>query len=145
MLNIQSKGHFSKYAHYGFGVRTYCKLTFTSGEKGEIQMKKRLAKGITAYYGSLEELAKAYNTSTLKRTKDQAKLESQREKFLGKCRVCGEPLSYLGGNVMACQNESCKGFETKTRDEDGNETVVFKPVFKILDEHAETIAYNLFD
>lgn len=110
-------------------------------------MEMRLGKGFTTYYNSLEELAEAWNCKpVVKRTKDLDKLKSQQEKFLGKCKACGQNLSFLHDtNILCCQNEACKGYKIVTKNEDGTENVRYAPVYRVLDEVGAEIGANLFD
>lgn len=79
------------------------------------------------------------------RTKDQNKLQKQREKFGRICPVCKQPMAYISGtNVLACKNENCNGRERTIKTEDG-EKKVYSPVFHTLDENGFKIAQNLFD
>lgn len=106
----------------------------------------RLSKNTTAHYSSFEEVAKAFGCKPLKkRTDDAEKLKNQQEKFVGKCRVCGQNLTYIDGtNVLACTNTSCKGIKRTYKNEDGTENVRYIPVTRIVDEVGMEIAMNLF-
>jgi hypothetical protein len=80
------------------------------GEKGYMKTK--------TYY-SFDEIGQdLFGLKPFKRvTNDKQKLASQQEKFLGTCPFCKQPLHYVfGTNVLACNNEKCKGkkFVTKT-------------------------------
>ena len=109
----------------------------------------RKSKGVTARYTSLEELRKGFGLKPIekRRTKDIEKLEMQREKFLGKCPVCKQTLSYIyGTNYKVCKNEKCKGIEYHGKNEDGTEYSYCVPyISKPLDEYGKNIAMNLFD
>ena len=74
----------------------------------------RLGKGTTEHYSSLTELGAAWGCKpVLKRTKDEAKLNKQRETFCSKhkCKGCGQPMKFLYGSIMVCDNSKCKGIE----------------------------------
>ena len=107
----------------------------------------RLGKGYTAQYSSFEELAKAYGCKPItKRTKDEKKLNKQREVFLSKhkCRACGEYMTYIpSSNVMTCTNEKCKGIKIKKSDSEGNTSVSYVIPFHLLDETGEEVATNI--
>ena len=107
----------------------------------------RKAKGVTEHYTSLEELRKAWNCKPVKRrTNDAEKLQAQREKFVGVCKVCKQPLTLINGtNVLACQNPDCTGVKMTSKNEDGSEKIWYIPVSRILDEKGMKIAENLFD
>lgn len=93
-----------------------------------------------------EKIKKQFGLKPLKkRTNDPEKLKAQQEKFVGKCRVCGQHLVWLEGtNTLACQNPECKGVRMTSKDEDGNEKVWYIPVTRTLDERGMQIATNLF-
>lgn len=112
--------------------------------KGEKEMEKDL-KGKTFY--SFDELAKEYGLPEYKRrTKDKQKLEAQREKFLGTCPYCKEPLTYISGtNVLVCSNEECKGKKVTLKNKKGEDYTIYKPFVKTLDDNGTTIAINIFD
>lgn len=103
-------------------------------------------KGTTKTYNSFEELRQGFGLKPLKkRTNDLEKLKVQQEKFVGKCKVCGQPLSYLDGtNICACQNPDCRGFKMTGTNEDGTEKVWYTPVTRVLNDKAAEIAENLF-
>lgn len=107
----------------------------------------RKSKDCTERYTSLEELRKAYGLKPVKkRTDDEEKLKIQREKFLGTCRVCGKPLSWINDtSVCACKNPECKGFKMTSTTEEGEEKVWYIPVTRMLDSQGMQIAQNLFD
>ena len=78
-------------------------------------------------------------------TRDKQKLESQREKFLGTCPYCKEPLTYVyGTNVLACNNEKCKGKKVVVTDDDG-EKEIYYPYYKILHDKGSIIGTTLFE
>ena len=107
----------------------------------------RKAKGVTEHYTSLEELREAFGLKpVVKRTKDADKLTAQREKFLGTCRVCKQPLVLVGNtNVLCCKNPECRGIKITGTNEDGTEKIWFVPVSRVLDEKGFEISQNLFD
>lgn len=96
-------------------------------------------------YHSFEEVAQeVFGLKPYKRvTKDKQKLAAQREKFLGTCPYCKQPLHYVyGTNVVVCNNEDCKGKTIKF--EDG--TVMYKPYSRILTgENSSIIGTTIFD
>lgn len=106
----------------------------------------RKAKGVTERYTSLEELRKGFSLPPIKkRTNDAAKLKVQQEKFVGTCRVCKKPLTWIEGtNICACQNPDCKGIKMTGTDEEGNEKVWYIPVTRILNGQGMEIAERLF-
>ena len=107
----------------------------------------RKAKGVTERYTSLEEMAKAWGCKpVIKQTKDKEKLKKQRENFCGhyRCKACGEPMSYLGGSMMTCCNEKCKGIKHERKDVDGNTIVTYSVSYELLDDKFAGIAENVF-
>ena len=108
---------------------------------------KNNAKAKTYY--SFEDLAVAEFglKPNRKVTKEKNKLNTQRERFLGTCPYCKEPIHYsYGTNVVSCVNENCKGKKIVTKDEDGNEEITYKPFYRILQgENSSTIGTTLFD
>lgn len=97
-------------------------------------------------YTSLEELRKGFGLSPIKKkTKDEQKLKAQQEKFVGTCRVCKKPLTWIEGtNICACQNPDCKGIKMTGTNEDGTEKVWYVPVTRTLNEKGMEIAERLF-
>ena len=107
----------------------------------------RKSKGVTEHYTSLEELGKAYNCKpNIKRTKDDEKLKKQQENFCKhyRCKACGEPMYYVGGSIMTCCNEKCKGIKVERKDADGNTIVNYMVSYELLDDHFSEVASNIF-
>lgn len=106
----------------------------------------RKSKDVAERYTSLEDLRAGFGLKPVKkRTNDENKLKLQKEKFVGKCKTCGENLSWIeGSNVLACKNEKCKGIKMTSQNEDGTEKVWYIPVFRRLDEEGMCIAERLF-
>lgn len=102
----------------------------------------RLSKDATGHFTSLESLREHFGLKPLKhKTADDDKLKKQQEQFLGKCKVCGEPLSYIKNtNILACTNPQCKGITVKGK----SDSDVKIPVMRLLNEKGGEIAYSLF-
>lgn len=100
-------------------------------------------------YHSFEEIAQeVFGLKPYKRvTKDKQKLAAQREKFLGTCPFCKQPLHYVyGTNVVACNNENCKGKKIVTKNDDGSESVSYRSYSRILTgENSSIIGTTIFD
>ena len=122
----------------------------TNGSKKDVTVNNGFVNKYTdelvnVYSGVMSEaLAKAGKSAKkefTKRTKDEEKLAKQREKFLGTCKFCKQPLAWVkGSNVLTCVNEKCEGQIIK--DKDGN--VVEKiPFSRLLDEIGMDIAETL--
>ena len=107
----------------------------------------RIGGGFKECYFSLGECAKAWGCKPVtKQTKDKKKLESQREKFCAKhrCKACGQPMTYIGGNQMACTSEKCKGIKVEREDKEGNKVVSYVTSYELLDSKGAEIAANIF-
>ena len=107
----------------------------------------RLSKGVTEHYTSFEELRKAYGLKPVtKQTKDKEKLELQRKTFCSKhlCSNCKKPMTWTGGNVMACLNHDCKGIKHEQVLDTGEIRVWYSPSYDLLDDKGASIAANLF-
>ena len=77
-------------------------------------------------------------------TSDEGKLKKMQEKYLGTCPYCKEPCSYISGtNVVACQNEKCKGKKITITNDDGTEKVIYEPYVRVKDCGAE-VGIRLF-
>ena len=107
----------------------------------------RLGKGTTEHYTSLSELGQAWGCKpVIKQTKDKDKLQKQRERFCGfhKCKACGQPMTYLGGSMMACTNENCKGVKLERKDNEGNANITYLTSYELLEDKFAEIAENIF-
>lgn len=50
----------------------------------------------------------------VKSVKRQKAPDEQRAKIIGNCKVCGEPMVFIGGtNVVVCKNPACKKRSSK--------------------------------
>ena len=108
----------------------------------------RLSKGVTEHYTSFEELRSAWGLKEFtKQTKDKEKLEKQRERFCSShlCQACKKPMTWIGGNIMSCQNPSCNGIKHEQVNPDTGETKVwYSTSFSLLDDKGAEISSNLF-
>ena len=98
-------------------------------------------------YSSLEELGKAWGIKPrIKQTKDKEKLKKQRENFCNryKCKACGEPMVYIGTNIMACSNEKCRGIKIERKDSEDNTVVSYTTSYIFLNDKSAEIAANIF-
>ncbi len=97
-------------------------------------------------YFSFKEVPGVSKPKEKKDNRSEEQKEKSREKFAGKCKVCGGVLSYVKGtNVMVCKNPSCKGIVRERKDDEGkvvSRTVL--PVFRSLDDKGVEIAEELF-
>lgn len=94
-------------------------------------------------YTSFGELAKSMG---IEKKVNPNKLRAQQENFQKhhKCRACGEPLTYMGGNYMYCTNEKCKGVKVIKKDAEGKEITTYEPSFDLLEDKYAGIASRLF-
>ena len=108
----------------------------------------RLGRNTKEHYTSIEEMAKAWGCKpVVKRTKDEKKLKGQQEKFCTrhKCKACGQPMTWVGGSMMTCQNENCKGIKVEEKDKDGNIVKIeYLVPYDLLDDTGAEIAQNIF-
>lgn len=107
----------------------------------------RLSKGTTEHYTSLEELRAAWGKEPYKkRTKDENKLKKQQETFCSRhlCSACHQPMTWIGGNMMTCTNEKCKGIPVERTDKEGNVKVSYLTSYDLLDDKGAEIAQNIF-
>ena len=108
----------------------------------------RMSKGTTEHYTDLASLRAAWGMNPVtKKTKDEKKLQTQQENFGNKhkCKGCGQPMSYIHGNVMTCTNPKCKGVESKHIDKEGNEVISYHIPYDLLDDLGAEIANNIFN
>jgi hypothetical protein len=108
----------------------------------------RMSKGTTEHYTDLASLRAAWGKEPVtKKTKDVVKLKKQQEDFMSKhrCKACGAPMTYTGGNIMTCLDPKCKGIEVKHEDKEGNVTVSYITSYDLLDDLGAEIANNIFN
>lgn len=108
----------------------------------------RLSKDTVEHYTSLQDLRVGFGMKPITRkTNDKNKLKKQQEDFCSKhkCRACGSPMTYMGGNIMTCQNPNCKGIPVKHVDTEGNETTTYFTSYYTLDKRGSEIAHNIFE
>lgn len=105
-------------------------------------------KNVKKVYMSLEDLRVEFGLNPIRRkTKDEVRLKSQREKFSSRhvCSTCGLPLSYIPNtNVMVCKTPECKGVKHETIDEETGEKKEFYTLsYERLDDVGAKIASNI--
>ena len=110
----------------------------------------RLSKGVIAEYTSFEEMGNALGSKPRrKKDNDNERLESQKKKFFNKhmCPACKKPMTWVGGNIMACTNPDCNGLkhEQVINAETGETKVWYTPTYDLLDETGVLIAEKLFE
>lgn len=110
-------------------------------------MKKKVNSKENKVLHSFEELGEVFGLKPVNRqTKDKEKLENQRKRMSGTCRICGSTLQYVPNtNVFYCPNSECKGYERTKYDADGNEIKVSEQVFRTVDDKGALIARVLFE
>jgi len=98
------------------------------------------------HYSSFQELAASMGLSKPGK-KNKKKIEYLQDRFnkKHKCRACGQPLTFMGGNIVACTNPKCKGIKTTRKLDDGTEIVSYITSYKLLDEVGSNIASRIFN
>ena len=104
----------------------------------------RMSKTTKEHYSSLEEMGKAWGCK--ERTKNENKMKDLQEKFVTKhkCRACGKPLSYIGGNIMTCTNDKCKGIRIEREDNEGNKIISYALSYELLKDNDTSYANYIF-
>lgn len=90
------------------------------------------------HYESFEELVP-------QKKKAVRDVDKKREKFLGTCKVCGQPMSWIEGtNVVCCKNADCKGVRMNKKDKEDNDITVTIPVSRTISSKSMEYAEYLF-
>lgn len=136
--------------HYAYDPRLDMgsdqKNIYRLGEKDNMK-SFRMGCNTTEHYSSFEEAARCWGCKPIKKkTDDEKKLKSQQEKFCEhhKCKACGQPMTYIGGNQMSCTNDKCKGIKVEREDKEGNKIVSYLVSYELLDSKGAEIAENIF-
>lgn len=97
------------------------------------------------HYSSFSELAASMGLKPV--TKNKKKIEYQQEKFnkRHRCKSCGQPLTFVGGNIVTCTNPKCRGIKNVKKLDDGTEIVTYLTSYELLDDVGEIIANKIFD
>lgn len=98
------------------------------------------------HYSSFSELASSMGIQKA-HNKNKKKIEYQKEKFGKKhrCKACGEPLTFIGGNIVTCTNPKCKGIKNVKKLDDGTEVVTYLTSYELLDDIGTNIASRIFE
>ena len=109
----------------------------------------KTSKGTPESYSSFEDLREVWKLPPIrKKNKDPEVLKQQQEHFCNKkynrCRSCGQPMTYMGGNIMTCTNENCKGIKIETKDDEGNVKVTYRTSYTLLNDFDAMKASNMF-
>lgn len=98
------------------------------------------------HYSSFSELAASMGLQKPAK-KNKKKIEYLQDRFnkKHKCKACGQPLVYMGGNIVTCTNPKCKGIKTTKKLDDGTETTVYLTSYELLDDVGTNIASRIFD
>lgn len=95
-------------------------------------------------FHSFKEVAEFLGLNTVKQNPKKQKEQIEKFKKYHLCPTCHVPMTYCGGNIMVCQNRSCKGIPHKYVDpETGKEKVWYSASYQILDGKGEKIAERL--
>ena len=108
---------------------------------------QRLSKGTIAQFSSLDELREAWQLKPVnKKPNNENKLKKVREDFCShhKCKACGKPMAWVGGNLMTCVNPQCKGIKREREDSEGNKYIEYLTSYNILNDHFAEVAENIF-
>ena len=98
------------------------------------------------HYSSFSELAASMGLPQPGK-KNKKKIEYLQDKFnkKHKCKTCGQPLAYMGGNIVTCTNPKCKGIKTVKKLDDGTEMTIYLTSYELLDEVGTNIASRIFN
>ena len=111
-------------------------------------MSYRLSKDTIARFTSMEELREAWQLKPLptKKPNNAKRLKKVQDDFKAhhKCRACGKPMDWMGGNMMTCTNPACKGIKIEKTDQEGNKYVEYITSYNLLSDHYAEIAATLF-
>ena len=104
----------------------------------------RMDRNTKEHYYSFQEAAHAWGCKT--KTKDENKIKEMQDKFCAKyrCSVCGEPMGYIGGTIMTCVNDKCKGVKVEREDKEGNKTVSYEVSYKFIKDYDISYANYIF-
>lgn len=105
----------------------------------------RIEKSGTRYF-SFAEMADSLGIKSTNK-KSETKLKEQRDKFNGyhKCPACKKPMDYIGGNILVCKNESCRGIKHVKKNEDGDDTVWYSVAYEELNDKFANYANYIFN
>lgn len=95
-------------------------------------------------FHSFQEVAEYLGFNIIKTTPKKNEEQIVRFKKYHLCPACHLPMTYCGGNIMVCQNNSCKGLSYNyTNPETGEVRTRYTACYHILDEKGEKIAERL--
>lgn len=79
-------------------------------------------------------------------SKKENEIAKKREKFLGVCKVCGNPMKFIEGtNVVVCSNGICPGWKSKrSSGDDESEFESSRVVSRLLNPKQAGYAAYLF-
>lgn len=107
----------------------------------------RMGRNVTEHYSSFEDMRAAWGCKPVKKkTDDKVKLEKQQSDFCEKhlCKACKSPMTYVGGNIMTCTNDKCKGIKIEKEGKDGEKIISYITSYELLDTRGAEIANNIF-
>ena len=104
----------------------------------------RLSKDTTEHYTSLQELRAAWGCK--EKVKDAVKMKGLQDKFCEKykCPACDMPMGYIGGGLMTCVNDKCKGIRNEREDKEGNKYVTYDVSYKYVKDYDSSYAEYIF-
>lgn len=71
----------------------------------------RIEKNVIRYFGFDEVAREVYGLKpATKQTQNAGKRKDMQQKFEKNhmCKTCGQPMTYIGGNLVCCKNPECK-------------------------------------
>ena len=111
-------------------------------------MSYRLSKDTMCRFTSMDELREAWQLKplTTKKPNNEKRLKKVQEDFCShhKCRACGKPMTWIGGDIMTCCNPQCRGIKVERTDEDGNKIINYITSYNLLSDHYAEIAETIF-
>lgn len=111
-------------------------------------MSYRLSKDTIARFTSMDELREAWQLKPLssKKPNNAKRLKKVQDDFKShhKCKACGKPMEWLGGNMMTCTNPNCRGIKIEKIDQEGNKYIEYITSYNLLNTHYSEIAETLF-
>ena len=88
-----------------------------------------------------DSLNSAYYEREIIEMKNNNRLYFARQKFLGKCPVCGKTLKKVDGvNILRCNNAACSGVTVRRNGESSQE-----PYYRMLNDRGMEIYEHLFN
>ena len=109
----------------------------------------RMGRNTTEHYSSFQELAQSWGCKpVVNKPQNKEKAKMLQEKFCNKpkhkCKACGEPMTYIGGNQLTCTNEKCNGIKVEKNLPDGSKSVTYVTSYFLLEDEDASYAKYIF-